>query len=99
MAFPDKFYLWTGTEAQSDQGEPTYTIDAHPIFQPYLKHTGLTADKISGQSLELIVASWIGEIIHAEKPPENLENSQHWLTDSGLYAALVGGAIVYEAAT
>ncbi len=57
MVFPDKFYLWSGVESHLDQSEPTYTIDAHPILQPYLEQTGLTADRISGQSLELIVAS------------------------------------------
>lgn len=98
IVFPDKFYLWTDAEAHLDQSEPTYTIDARPILQPYFGRAGVTADQISGQSLELIVASWLGEIIHSEKLPENVDASQHWLIDSGLYTALAGGKFEHEAA-
>jgi len=66
MVFPDQFYLWTDAEAQLDQSEPTYTIDARPILQPYLERVGVTAEKISSQSLELIVESWLREIIHSD---------------------------------
>jgi len=98
MVFPDKFYLWTDAEAHLDQSEPTYTIDGRPILQPYFERAGVTADQISGQSLELIVASWLGEIIHSDKLPENLDASQRWLIDSGLYAALAKGKFEHEAA-
>jgi hypothetical protein len=98
MVFPDKFYLWTGSEAQLDHSEPTYTVDADPILKPYLKQVGVTAEKISDQSLELIVESWLREIIHSENPRKDLDKSQHWVIDSGLYAALAGGEIEHEAA-
>jgi hypothetical protein len=98
MVFPDKFYLWTDVGAFQEQSEPTYMIDASPILEPYFKRAGVTADQISRQSLELIVASWLGEIIHSEKPPEDIDDSQRWLMDSGLYAALVGGKFEHEAA-
>jgi hypothetical protein len=98
MVFPDKFYLWTGAEAQLDQSEPTYTVDAAPILKPYLEQTGLSAYQISEPSLEHIVSSWLGEIIYADKPPEDIDNSQRWLIDSGLYAALAGGKFEHEAA-
>lgn len=91
MVFPDRFYLWTNAEADQDQSEPTYSIDAAPILQPYLERAGVTSDQISGGSLELIVTSWLGEIIHSDQLPENIDASQQWLIDSGLYAALAGG--------
>ncbi|MBD1804340.1 hypothetical protein H6F98_02490 [Microcoleus sp. FACHB-SPT15] len=98
MVFPDNFYLWTDAEACLEQSEPTYMIDARPILEPYFERAGVTAEQISGQSLELIVASWLGEIIHAEKLPENVDSSQHWLIESGLYAAIAGGKFEHEAA-
>ncbi|MBD2095450.1 hypothetical protein H6F90_09795 [Trichocoleus sp. FACHB-591] len=98
MVFPDRFYLWADTEGYLDQSEPTYTIDAHPILQPYFEQAGVTADQISGQSLELIVAAWLGEIMHSEKPYENMDQSQRWLVDSGLYAVLAGGKFEHEMA-
>lgn len=98
MVFPDKFYLWSNAEAYQDQSEPTYTIDASPILQPYFERAGVTSDQISGDSLELIVSSWLGEIIHSEQLPESMDASQQWLIESGLYAALVGGKFEHEAA-
>ena len=98
MVFPDKFYLWSDVGAFQEQSEPSYMIDASPILQPYFERAGVMADQISKQSLELIVASWLGEIIHSEKPPEALDDSRRWLIDSGLYAALVGGKFQHEAA-
>lgn len=89
MVFPDWLYLWN--DADSDQSEPNYTIDARPIFQPYLERAGTTVDQISGQSLELIVESWLREIIYSEDLLHNTDQSQHWLIDSGLYQALSGG--------
>lgn len=97
MVFLDKFYLWSNAEAYQDQSEPTYNIDASPILQPYFERAGVTADQISGASLELIVASWLGEIIHSNQLPENIDASQQWLIESGLYAALVGGKLEHEA--
>ncbi|MEJ6481084.1 hypothetical protein N0Y54_07015 [Nostoc punctiforme UO1] len=91
MVFPDRFYLWTNADVRLDQSEPTYIIDARPILNRYFERAGVKADQISGQSLELIVASWLGEIIHSEKSPEDINESQQWLIDSGLYAALAGG--------
>ena len=98
MVFLDKFYLWSNAGAYQDQSEPTYSIDASPILQPYFERAGAAADQISGASLELIVASWLGEIIHSNQLPENIDASQQWLIESGLYAALVGGKLEHEAA-
>ncbi|MGF1481413.1 MAG: hypothetical protein ACFB4I_18340 [Cyanophyceae cyanobacterium] len=96
LVFPDKFYLWSEANTQLDLSKPTYTIDAHPILEPYLTQAGVTAEQISGQSLEFIVASWLGEIIHSKNLSER--NSQRWLIESGLYAAIAGGKFEYEAA-
>ncbi|PZO56258.1 MAG: hypothetical protein DCF15_09305 [Phormidesmis priestleyi] len=103
MVFPDKFYLWSDVDTGRDQiehnyTEPTYIIDASPILQPYFERAGVTADEISGSSLELIVTSWLGEIIHADQLPETIDASQQWLIESGLYNALVGGKFEHEAA-
>ncbi len=88
MVFPDKFCLWDNTETDRDRSEPTYTIDASPVLQPYFEKAGVTADQISEESLELIVTSWLREIIYGDRSPENLDASQQWLLESGLYAAL-----------
>lgn len=94
MVFPDRFYLWKNTDSSHEPIEPTYVIDARPVLQPYFDQAGITAEQVSGQSLELIVASWFNEIIH--KTPDELDASQQWLIESGLYSAVVGGSLEHE---
>ena len=94
MVFPDRFYLWARTETNHEPIEPTYVIDARPILQPYFDQAGITADRVSGQSLEIIVTSWLNEVIH--KTPNELDTSEQWLIDSGLYNAVAGGNLEHE---
>lgn len=95
MAFPDRFYLWKNTKSQPGPLEAAYVIDARPILQPYFEQSGLTPDQVSGQSLELIVTSWLGEIMY--KPANELTASQQWLVESGLHSAIAEGSIAGEA--
>lgn len=78
---------------QKDPVLPNYIIDALPIFQPYFDRAGVKPSQISGQNLELIVSSWLGEIIYGQRPTMIMDKSQQWLIDSGLYDALHGGNI------
>jgi hypothetical protein len=89
--------LWSDTAEQLDTSEPTYTIDARPILESYFEQAGVSANQITGQSLELIVASWLGKVIHSEKLPEEFEESHRWLIESGLYTAIAGGHFDHEA--
>jgi hypothetical protein len=98
MAFPDKFYLWAEADSPLEQSEPTYTINAQPILEPYFQGTGITTEQISGQSLELVISSWLSAIIHTEKL-ENIDSFQQWLIDSGLHKALAGGKLEYGSVT
>jgi len=93
IVFPDQLYLWTNASMQEDPVLPNYVIDASPIFQPYFDRAGVTPTNISGQNLELIVSSWLGEIIYGESATTIMDESQRWLIDSGLYDALHGANI------
>ncbi len=96
MAFPDRFYLWENVGSAHEPVEPTYTVDARPLLQPYFEQSGVAAEQVSGQSLELIVASWLNEVIH--KTPDELDASEQWLVESGLYEAVAGGNLDTEVA-
>jgi hypothetical protein len=98
MVFPDRFYLWANADSALDDSGPSYTIDATAILKPYFERAGVTAGNITDKSLELIVASWLGEIMYADRQPEILNSAQPWLIESGLYAALAGGRFEHEAA-
>jgi hypothetical protein len=91
MAFPDKFFLWETSDSINEPVEPMYIIDAHSILSPYLNHSNLTPEQVSSSSLELIVASWLNDIMHRQ--PNELSDSQQWLIDSGLYDAVAGGKL------
>jgi hypothetical protein len=98
MVFPDKFYLWQNADFYPIYQKPTYTVDALPILQPYYDQAEVEFSQISSQSLELIVASWLGEIIYFTKSSEDIDESQHWLIDSGLNAAIAGGQLDQQVA-
>ena len=93
MAFPDKFYLWMNADTKPDDCMPDYAVDAKPVINPYLERTGLSADSISGQSLELIVSSWLSKLIYSRQSSETFNDTQKWLIESGLYNALAGGEL------
>ena len=99
IVFPDKFYLWINkTEVYLiEEKEPDYTIDASSILQPYFQKIGIQNNQITQQSLKLIIASWLNELIYSQEALEDVKKSQGWLIDSGLYNALVGGEINYGA--
>ena len=77
---------------------PDYVIDARPILQPYLDQAGIALDRISEQSLELIIVSWLGEMINSNKMPNQLAEGERWLADSGLLNAIAGGRFEHEVA-
>lgn len=99
MVFPDRFYLWDKQDAQLDISAPSYAVDAAPILKPYLEKAGIEqGHKISSQSLELIVASWLSKIIYSNQPSEEIDGQSQWLFDSGLYNAIAGGTFGHETA-
>ncbi len=97
MAFPDRFYLWTEPDIYSNQSKPTYIIDALPVLKPYFERAGIMPEKIRGDSFELLVASWLSDMINSEQLPEEFNESQRWLIESGLYRAISGGSLKYGA--
>ncbi len=94
MVFPNNFFLWNGVNAYIENSTSNYTIDARPLLKYYFERARVNPNKISRSSLELIILSWLKEIIYSEKSPKNLDSSQQWLLQSGLYAALSGGKVV-----
>jgi hypothetical protein len=74
------------------------SVDARPIFQPYFEKAGVVAERISSQSLELIVSSWLAKIMYSEEPFNKGDESEQWLFSSGLYNAIAGGSFAREAA-
>lgn len=96
LALPDRFYLWTHSSTYPEYSEPDFSVDARPLLQPYFGWAGVNPAQISESSLELIVASWLSEVIHSDKSRDEFTPAETWLVDSGLHAALVGGRFASE---
>ncbi|MBX3050567.1 MAG: hypothetical protein KF753_03770 [Caldilineaceae bacterium] len=94
MAFPDQFFLWTKAAAKLQNEKPDYVVDARPILRSYLRQVPTDLERLSGQSLELIVSSWLSQIIYQDKTAILLTESDGWLVESGLLDAISGGRLV-----
>ena len=98
LALPDNFYLWKNTDRHLDIIEPTQKVDPQPFLQPYYKSFGISLDNLTGRSFELIVTSWLSQILRAKSPKDFFGENQDWLVSSGLFDKLVGGNLEIEVA-
>lgn len=96
LALPDKLYLWKNVDNNLDLMEPTYETNSEPLFYPYFKKAKLNPEEMGGQSFELIVTSWINELVNLGIPEELPIEQRKLIVDSGLLAALKGGSIGLE---
>ena len=93
LALPDRFYLWRDAGNAPEPVEPSYELDATPFLQPYYEEAQLSPDNVSGLSFELIVTSWLNELIWSGVPASVPEAQRKLLEDSGLLKALEGGSV------
>jgi hypothetical protein len=96
LALPDKFYLWK--DAGMDVVEPTQKVDPRPFLRAYYEKTGVSADSLTSNSFELLVTSWLHQVLRAKSPQELPEGTQDWLVSTGLFDKLAGGYLEFEAA-
>ncbi len=91
IATPNRFFIWKSSGMDSALREPTRTIDASPLLAPYFMQTGVTPEEISGSSFELIINSWLAELIYSKGKPDQIHGAYQWIADLGLQEALEGG--------
>ena len=98
LALPDKFYLWKNVGRTLELLEPTQKVDPRPFLQPYYEKSGISANDITGEGFELVVTSWLNQVLRAESPQELSNGNQDWLINSGLFDKLADGHLELEAA-
>lgn len=91
LALSDKFYLWKDVGISIEAIEPTYEINFLFFLEPYYRKAHVSPSKISGASLELIVSSWLTQIITVPSVDLLSQDYKNWLIDSGLFDAIQGG--------
>lgn len=100
LALPDFFHLWKNAW-QDDRfvpadAPPDYTIEAAEALAAYLDGPALSLNTISEDGLELLVISWLDDLVRYARP-HGEGNTSAWLFDSGLYQAIRNGSVVTEA--
>lgn len=98
LALPDHFYLWKNEPDLLEPVEPTFDIDPRPFLEPYYRSLGIAPEDLTGQSFELIITSWLSQILSARFPEEQSKDGQEWLIQTGLHETLQGGSIHFELA-
>lgn len=97
LALPDTFYLWKNTDNTSDPVEPMQKVNPQPFLQPYFGSSEITSNDLTGRSFNLVVTSWLNQVIRAQNTQELVNENQDWLISSGLYNQLAGGHLALEA--
>jgi hypothetical protein len=96
LAMPDNLYLWRGKEKGSQPAKPDYVISPEPLFRRYLDSDNVNSSKLSERSLEILVNSWISDLIQSGLPDDIPEPQRTILAESGLVDAIRGGRIAIE---
>jgi hypothetical protein len=94
-AVPEFFYLWKNHEPLNYEKAPDYVIEAKVLLANYLSQTPSTDDQTDSYSHELIISSWLNELIQSKNRPQN-NLALKWTLDSGLYQAIQNGKVVME---
>lgn len=97
LVTPDRLYLWKDAGTDPAEVLPDYEADAGATFAPYFESVGVDPHAVSGQAFELVVASWLGDVIRSAKASGGQVDDRSWLARSGFRAAVRGGRIAYEA--
>ena len=98
LALPDAFYLWKNTGRDVALIEPLQRLDPNPFLQPYYETSGVSPSALTGRSFELIVTSWLNQVLRAKDPQDLSTSNQDWLVSSGLFHKLAGGHLELDVA-
>ena len=97
LALSDSFYLWKNDSSADHAAEADYKISAFQMLAPYLGQSIPPLDELSEYGLELIVTSWLEELVYSELRRDTIRPNLQWLLDSGLYESIRGGSLAIEA--
>ena len=97
LVLPDFFYLWTDAVSVPDLAPPAYHMKAAEVLAPYLDQFTQSLTDLSEYSLELLVTSWLEDLVGTDLRRDTVGPHLQWLFDSGLYEAIAHGSVTVEA--
>jgi len=95
LAVSDRFYFWKNQTSSLESIEPDFVLEAEPFLRPYIEKVGVEANRLAKSSLELIIASWLSEIVQGNAQDYSIPNN-NWLWKSGFIDAIRGGEVERE---
>ncbi|HSK78298.1 MAG TPA: hypothetical protein VLQ45_17735 [Thermoanaerobaculia bacterium] len=97
LAMTNRFYLWGPGTAGVPRRLPEYAIDVREALEPYTRALGRPLENVSKPGFELLVSSWLVDLMHSD--PQALAGCPglSGLLDSGLFAAIRRGSLDLEA--
>ncbi len=93
LALPDYLYLWCNNSS-IESIRADFKIRTKDALRPYIENISL--QEISGQGLEFLINSWLGDLINSEISEETAPPELRWIIDSGLYKSIRGGKVKAE---
>lgn len=96
LVTPDRLYVWK--DADAAEVPPTYDVETGRTFDTYLEHAHLTPGQLSGYAFELVVAAWLGDLVHGTGDEDDY-TGQDWLEQSGFRDAVRDGRVELDAGT
>ena len=80
-----------------DLAPPAYQMKAAEVLAPYLDQSTQSLTDLSEYSLELLVTSWLEDLVGTDLRRDTVGPHLQWLFDSGLYGAIAHGSVTVEA--
>ncbi|MFN8489527.1 MAG: hypothetical protein U0350_18230 [Caldilineaceae bacterium] len=97
LVLPDYIYLWRSKDLANIENPPDYKVETQVVLADYLQRLSRPLREISEYSLELLVNSWLKDIVNLPQLAQD-DPAQRWLIESGLYNAIQKGSVIAEPA-
>jgi hypothetical protein len=95
LALPERFFLWKNAPPM-ETTPPDYEIDTQQVLQPYLAKLQTSLSALSENGFELLIRSWLEDVVNSPPDSARLGQANRWLVESGLYEAIRQGSIKAE---
>ena len=96
LVTPNKFYLWSPSASEDPARSPDFKVDADVIFSRDSRDFKNPSERLSEESLQVLVASWLNDVTRAKR--SEIGPCGSWLIESGLYDAIRDGTVLLEPA-
>ena len=94
----EHLFVWKNKKTLVEPEMPDYEINTAEVFASYIDRFRISLVELSEPSLELVVISWIHDLIDSDFSHQTTHFEHNWVVDSGLYEALKHGSVITQVA-